>query len=101
MLGIHVCFVHLERLFSLGQSSTYSDTIRSLASHVPKRNNVIIAESEEHLMDEVLTRLASKRRPRENKQMRRELDLSPTFDTKRTFVCEAPVLLMANSVARR
>jgi len=80
----------------------YLDTVNSptLQSHALKRYNVIIAESEEYLMDEVLLRMASKRRPRENRLERAELDLAADFVTQRAFLCEAPKLLMAGTVAQ-
>jgi hypothetical protein len=89
----------------LVRSDQYIDTVNSpvLRSHTLKRYNVIIAESEEYLMDQVLVRIASKHRPRENKQERVEVDLG-SFDTKfiakRTFICDAPKLIMASTVAQ-
>lgn len=78
----------------------YLDTVHSLEHHSLKRYNVVIAESEEYLVDEVLQRMRSKGRPRENRADREELDLDPEFVHKRTFLCEAPKLLVAGTVAQ-
>mmetsp|Transcript_36990 Transcript_36990/g.80771 ORF Transcript_36990/g.80771 Transcript_36990/m.80771 type:complete len:150 (-) Transcript_36990:280-729(-) len=78
----------------------YFDTIASLGCRHLKRYNVVIAESEEYLMDQVLVRMASKKRPRENRQEREELDLDVRFVELRTFICEAPKFLMAGTVAQ-
>jgi len=78
----------------------YLTTVNSptLQSQNLRRYKVLVAESEEHLMDAVLWRMASKQRPRENKGERVELELSLQFVTERTFICEAPRLLIASSV---
>ena len=57
----------------------FSHLDESLA-HGGKAKNAValqsgIAESEEYLLDEVLARMASKRRPRENRQERQEMHL--------------------------
>merc|ERR1712039_346580 len=73
----------------------------ALRDRTLKRYNVVIAESEEYLMEEVLLRMASRQRPRENKDERQELDLKKfdaKFVTKRTFICQAPMLLVAKTV---
>ena len=78
----------------------YIDTVNSfLQLDILKRHHVVIAEAEEYLMDEVLSRMASKSHPRENRQERKELDLSITFVSNRTFVFEAPKLLIGSVVA--
>lgn len=74
-----------------------------LRSRTLKRYNVLISESEEYLMNDVLLRMASKQRPRENRGERQDLDLYSLvveFEIKRTFICEAPKLLVANSVVQ-
>ena len=51
---------------------------RSIASTANPQDhgiNVVIAESEEYLMNDVLRRMASKQQPRENKGQRVEFDL--------------------------
>lgn len=83
----------------------YLETVSShaLRSRTLRRYNVDIAESEEHLMDDVLWRMASKQRPRENKGERVQLDLYgfvANFEIKRSFICEAPLLLVASIVAQ-
>lgn len=78
----------------------YLDTVHSLEHRSLKRYNVAIAESEEYLLDEVLQRMRSKERPRENRADREELDLDPKFVYKRTFLCKAPKLLVAGTVAQ-
>jgi len=80
----------------------YRDTVNSptLTSCTLKRYNVIIAESEEYLMDEILEKMASKQRPRENRSERVELDLDLNFVTKRTFICNAPKPLPASIVTQ-
>jgi len=64
---------------------------------------VAIAESEEYLLNDVLLRMASKQRPCENKGDRVELDLYNfvvNFELKRTFICKAPLLLVADTVTQ-
>jgi len=83
----------------------YLDVIDSntLHSHTLKRYMVIVAESEEYLMDEVLLRMASRQRPRENRQERVEVDLddfAQHFVINRTFICQAPRMLQAGTVAQ-
>ncbi len=68
----------------------YLDVIACLESRALKRCNVVVAESLEYLVDEVLLRLAPKHRPRENRRDRQELDLDPALVVKRTFACSAP-----------
>merc|ERR1712061_644348 len=62
--------------------------------------NVIIAESEEYLMQEILQRLPSKQRPRENRKEREALAFDLDFIVKRTFLCEAPKYLDSKTVAQ-
>ena len=65
-----------------------------------KRYNVVIAESEEYLMNDVLLRVASKQRPRENKAEQVVFDLYKfivNFEIKRTFICKAPMILLDGS----
>lgn len=81
----------------------YMQTVSALKPHSLKRYNVVIAESEEYLMEEVLQRFASRQRPRENKAERSELDLhgfDANFHVERTFLCKAPSLLFADSVTQ-
>lgn len=78
----------------------YLDTVNSLEGHSLKPYKVLISESEEYLMEEVLSRMSSKRRPRENRQDREELDLSIKYIKRRTFICEAPLMLIAGTVAQ-
>jgi len=81
----------------------YMQTLRALKPLSLKRYQVVIAESEEYLMEEVLQHFASRQRPRENKAVRLELDLQ-TFDAnfivERTFLCTAPSLLFADTVTQ-
>jgi hypothetical protein len=66
-----------------------------------KRYNVVIAESEEYLMNDVLLRVASKQRPRENNAEQVVFDLYKfivNFEIKRTFICEAPMVLLTGTV---
>merc|ERR1712048_955028 len=65
-----------------------------------KRYNLVIAESEEYLMAMVLARMKSKERPRENKADRKQLNLDRKVVTRRTFLCTAPKLLLASTVAQ-
>lgn len=83
----------------------YLQTVNSqvLRSHALKRYNVVIAESEEYLMNEVLLRMASKLRPRENKGERVQVDLysfAVNFELKRTLLCQAPLLLVGSTVSQ-
>mmetsp|Transcript_129968 Transcript_129968/g.259268 ORF Transcript_129968/g.259268 Transcript_129968/m.259268 type:complete len:498 (-) Transcript_129968:275-1768(-) len=83
----------------------YLDVIDSntLRSHTLKRYMVIVAESEEYLMDEVLLRMASKQRPRKNRQERVKVDFgsfAQRFVINRTFLCPAPRMLQAGTVAQ-
>lgn len=80
----------------------YLATVNSptLRSQSLKRYKVLIAESEEHLMDKVLLRMASKQRHRENKGERMEFDLDVKFGTNRTFICLAPMLPIASTVVQ-
>jgi len=76
---------------------------RELRSRDLKRYEVVIAESEEYLMDDVLLRMASRQRPRENRSERLGVDLYSfvvNFHMKRTFICQAPLRLAANTVAQ-
>jgi len=81
----------------------YVQTVSSLRHRSLKRYNVVIAESEEYLMEEVLQHFSSRQRPRENKAERSELDLhrfDADFHVERTFVCMAPSLLFADTVTQ-
>lgn len=81
----------------------YLQTIAALPPKAVKRYNIVIAESEEYLINEVLLRLCSKQRPREHRAERVELDLLgfiTKFKVKRTFLCEVRFLSSARSVAQ-
>jgi hypothetical protein len=83
----------------------YLETVNSqaLSARTLKRYHVVIAESEEYLMDEVLSRMSSKKRPRENKAERAEIESKSfyaNFVVKRTFIVEAPMFLVANTVVQ-
>lgn len=75
----------------------YLATVNSptLSSRALKRYSIIIAESVEHLVDEVLMRMAARQRPYENMAGRLEVDLSSTFVIKRTFIQPAQRLLVS------
>ena len=51
--------------------------------------------SEAHLVEEVLQRLSSKQRPRENRLQRQKGEFMATFVTKRTFLCSIPTLSLS------
>jgi len=97
------CVLQLSGTVVLVRPDQYMQTLNSLRPHSLKRYHVVIAESEEYLMEEVLLSLACRQRPRENKADRLELDFY-SFDTnfvvKRTFLCTAPSLLFADTVTQ-
>merc|ERR1712224_972454 len=77
--------------------------------------HIVISASFEHLLDEILTKMPSRKRPREKHAKRCELDvqvapntteLSDSSDVdegfviERTFLCEAPKLRGVNSVVQ-
>jgi len=85
----------------------YLETRAALRAEYPKgalkRYNVVIAASEEYLMDEVLLRMASKKRPRENRAERQELgflNLLASAKIDRTFlhIASSPPLRNRTSV---
>jgi len=78
----------------------YHAVLYNVAGRKLKRYNLIIVESDEYLLDEVLHRLSSKRRPRENRQERQKIEFAATFVTKRTFLCLVPTLRVASAVAQ-
>jgi len=97
--------LHPSGALILVRPEQYFDTINALKVHTLKRYMVVVAESEEYLLEEVLARMKSKQRPRENVADRKmlfdgELDLDLHFIFKRTFVCIAPELLAAGTVAQ-
>merc|ERR1712014_555875 len=79
-------------------------TMHAVVSKKLKLNayQIIIAESEEYLLEEALLRMKSRQRPRENKKQRTELGEFSFggFRVKRTFLCEASLLCDAKSVAQ-
>ena len=90
----------LLKSITLVRTDQYLDVASSLLSRKLKRYNVIISESEEYLMNQVLSRMASKMRPRENRVLRDALNLAQKIVDKRTFICEAPKLLIPSTVTQ-
>ena len=70
----------------------YHAVLYNVAGRELKRYNLIIADSEEYLLDEVVLRLSSKQRPRENRQERQKVEFMETFITKRTLLCSLATL---------
>ena len=70
----------------------YHAVLYNVAGRELKRYNLITAESEEYLLDEVVLRLSSKQRPRENRQERQKVEFMETFITNRTFLCSLATL---------
>merc|ERR1712137_1218342 len=78
----------------------WHDVIYNVTLHKLKRYNLIIAASDEYLVDELLQRLTSNQRPRENRQERQEVEIVATFITQRTFLCSIPTQSDAATVAQ-
>lgn len=78
----------------------YHAVLYNLAGRELKRYSLIIVESDEYLLNEVLFRLSSKQRPRENRKERQRVEFMEAFVTKRTFLCAVPTLGVAEAVAQ-
>merc|ERR1711904_288510 len=91
---------HPSTAIVLVRPDQYLYTFACLHSCELKRYNVVIAESEEYLLDNVLARMVYKQRSRENRGERKELDLGNGFVEKRTFLCEVPMMLSSSAVVQ-
>jgi len=78
----------------------YHAVLYNVAGRELKRYNLIIAASDDYLVDEVLQRLSSKQRPRDNHQERHRVEFLADFVTKRTFLCTVPTMSIASTVAQ-
>eukprot|EP00928_Gymnodinium_smaydae_P013546 TRINITY_DN14937_c0_g5_i1.p1 TRINITY_DN14937_c0_g5~~TRINITY_DN14937_c0_g5_i1.p1 ORF type:complete len:441 (-),score=51.27 TRINITY_DN14937_c0_g5_i1:210-1532(-) len=85
----------------LVKPTQYFEVVSALGRRKLKRYQLLITESVEYLMDQVLARMASKSRPREKVDEREEIDVRVCgFVCKRSFICEAPRLLMSGAVSQ-
>ena len=78
----------------------YHTVLYNIAGRELKRYNLIIADADAYLVDEVLLRLSSKQRPREKRQERHKVEFMTTLVTKRTFLCSFFKLKDASTVAQ-
>jgi len=85
----------------LVKPSQYFGVMSALGKRKLKRYELLITESVEYLMDQVLTRMASKSRPRERRGERVEFDVDVCqFVIRRSFICQAPQILKSDTVTQ-
>jgi len=86
---------------ALVKRSQYFHAISALANRDLKRYQLLISESVEYLVDEVLARMSKKSRPYARRSEREAIDAHTCrFVHKRTFICKAPNLITSRSVAQ-